>query len=150
MRNRPLTTGSISRHLLRTMSFMLVMMIFQTLYELIDLYWVGRLGTSAVAAVGIAGNLTFAVQAMTQMLAVGSTSVVARAVGRRDEPAARLAFNQSLVLAAVCSALFLGLAMRCARDTPPPRVRMPGPRCSPRNICSGSSRPWPSCFRSWP
>ena len=48
-----LTTGSLSRHLLKTMSYMLVGMVFQTLYVLIDLYWVGRLGTEAVAAVAI-------------------------------------------------------------------------------------------------
>ena len=51
-----LTTGSLSRHLLKTTSFMLVAMVSQTLYFLIDLYWVGRLGTDSVAAVGIAGN----------------------------------------------------------------------------------------------
>lgn len=45
-------------------------MIFQTLYFLIDLYWVGRLGTHAIAAVGIAGNFTFIVLALTQMLGV--------------------------------------------------------------------------------
>lgn len=54
-----LTTGSISRHVLKTTSFMLVTMVFQTLYFLIDLYWIGRLGREAVAAVSIAGNLTF-------------------------------------------------------------------------------------------
>ena len=53
-----LTTGSLTRHLLKTTSFMLVMMVFQTLYFLVDLYWVGRLGTEAVAGVGIAGNLS--------------------------------------------------------------------------------------------
>ena len=41
-----LTTGSLSRHLLKTTSYMLVGMVFQTLYVLIDLYWVGRLGTA--------------------------------------------------------------------------------------------------------
>ena len=46
-----LTTGSLSGHLLKTTSYMLVSMAFQTLYVLIDLYWVGRLGTDAVAAV---------------------------------------------------------------------------------------------------
>ena len=40
-----LTTGSLSRHLLNTSSFMLIAMVFQTLYALIDLYCVGRLGT---------------------------------------------------------------------------------------------------------
>ena len=38
-----LTTGSLSRHLLKTTSFMLVSMVFQTLYVLIDLYWVFNL-----------------------------------------------------------------------------------------------------------
>ena len=42
-----LTTGSISRHLMKTTGFMLVTMVFQTLYFLVDLYWVGRLGSQA-------------------------------------------------------------------------------------------------------
>ena len=79
-----LTTGSLSRHLLKTTGFMLVTMLFQTLYFLIDLYWVGRLGTEAVAAVGIAGNLSFLVLALTQMLGVGTTTVVSHAVGRKE------------------------------------------------------------------
>ena len=33
-----LTTGSLSRHLLKTSGFMLIAMVFQTLYVLIDLY----------------------------------------------------------------------------------------------------------------
>ena len=49
-----LTTGPVTKHLLKTTSFMLVTMVVQTLYFLVDLYWVGRLGTEAVAAVGIA------------------------------------------------------------------------------------------------
>src|SRR6186713_2655672 len=106
-----LTTGSITRHLLKTMSFMLLMMVFQTLYVLVDLYWVGRLGTSAVAAVGIAGNLMFMVLALTQMLAVGTTTVVAHAMGRRDPAAARLSFNQSLSLSFLIGGLFLVVAL---------------------------------------
>ena len=106
-----LTTGSITRHLLKTMGFMLLMMVFQTLYVLIDLYWVGRLGTAAVAAVGISGNLMFVVLAMTQMLAVGTTTVIAHATGGRDLPAARLGFNQSLALAALLGTLFLVTAL---------------------------------------
>jgi putative MATE family efflux protein len=93
------------------MSFMLLMMLFQTLYVLVDLYWVGRLGTASVAAVGIAGNLMFIVLALTQMLSVGTTTVVAHAMGRKDGDAARLAFNQSLSLSLLCGALFLGVAL---------------------------------------
>jgi putative MATE family efflux protein len=109
-----LSTGPLTRHLLKTTSFMLVTMIFQTLYFLIDLFWVGRLGTSAVAAVGIAGNLSFVVLALTQMLGVGTTTIVSHAFGRHDHEQALLLFNQSQVLAMVTGVIFLfvGLAVR--------------------------------------
>jgi putative MATE family efflux protein len=109
-----LTTGSITRHLLKTTSYMLVMMVFQTLYFLIDLYWVGRLGTPAVAGVGIAGNLSFIVLAMSQMLGVGTTTVVSHACGRKDREDAQHLFNQSQVLSCVVGVLFLiaGMAGR--------------------------------------
>src|SRR2546423_2254601 len=102
-----LTTGPITRHLLKTTGFMLVTMLFQTLYFLIDLYWVGRLGTAAVAGVGIAGNLTFIVLALTQMLGVGTTSVVSHAAGRKDQAEARHLFNQSQSLSVVTGVVFL-------------------------------------------
>src|SRR5215203_3571685 len=79
-----LTKGSVSSHLIKTGSFMLVTMVFQTLYFLVDLYWVGRLGKEAVAAVGVAGNLQFIVLAISQMLGVGVTTLVSHAVGRKD------------------------------------------------------------------
>ena len=106
-----LTTGSISRHLLKTTSFMLVTMLFQTMYFLVDLYWVGRLGKEAVAGVAIAGNLTFIVLAITQMLGVGVTTLVSHAAGQKDRPRALLAFNQSLVLSVVVGAIFLAAGM---------------------------------------
>ena len=102
-----LTTGPLTRHLLKTTSFMLVMMVFQTLYFLIDLFWVGRLGTQSVAAVGIAGNLTFIVLALTQMLGVGTTAVISHAVGRKDHAQAKLLFNQAQVMALVIGFVFL-------------------------------------------
>jgi putative MATE family efflux protein len=111
-----LTTGPITRHLLKTTGFMLVTMVFQTLYFLVDLYWVGRLGTAAVAAVGLAGNLNFVVLALTQMLGVGTTTLVAHAAGQRDRDRTLLVFNQSQVLSVVVGVLLLavGLATRDA------------------------------------
>ena len=106
-----LTSGSVTRHLLKTTSFMLVTMVFQTLYFLVDLYWVGRLGTDAVAAVGIAGNLTFIVLALTQMLGVGTTTVVSHAVGRKDHDQACLMFNQSQVMSVLIGVVFLVAGM---------------------------------------
>jgi putative MATE family efflux protein len=109
-----LTTGSVTGHLLRTTGVMLVMMVVQTLYFLIDLYWVGRLGTAAVAGVAVAGNVTFVTMALGQMLGVGTTTVVSHAVGRRDAAEARHAFNQALGLSVAAGVLLLalGLAVR--------------------------------------
>jgi putative MATE family efflux protein len=111
-----LTSGSLTRHLLKTTSFMLVTMLFQTLYVLVDLYWVGRLGTEAVAAVGISGNLMFVVLAATQMLAVGTTTLVSHAVGRKDRDRANLVFNQAQVLSVLVGVLFL-IATMATRTT---------------------------------
>jgi putative MATE family efflux protein len=105
------TSGPLTRHLLKAASFMLVTMVFQTLYFLIDLYWVGRLGTEAVAGVGVAGNLTFIVLALTQMLGVGTTAVVSHATGRKEHEQALLLFNQSQVLAMVTGVVFLVVGM---------------------------------------
>lgn len=90
---------------------MLVSMIFQTLYILVDLFWVGRLGTDAVAAVGLAGNLSFIVLAITQMLGVGATTLVSHAAGRKDRDQAIFLFNQSQVLSMVVAMIFLAIAM---------------------------------------
>jgi putative MATE family efflux protein len=76
-------------------------MLFQTLYYLVDLYFVGRLGDHAIAGVGTAGNITFVVIALTQVLGVGTVALVAQAIGRGDRDDANLVFNQSLSMAAL-------------------------------------------------
>ena len=108
-----LTTGSLARHLFATAGFMLFTMVFQTMYFLADLYWIGRLGKEAVAAVGVAGNMTFVVLALTQMLGVGTTTLVSHAVGRKDSDGARRVFNQAQSLSLIVGAGFLvvGLAL---------------------------------------
>jgi putative MATE family efflux protein len=106
-----LTHGSLAGHLVRTSTFMLVSMVFQTLYVLVDLYWVGRLGTEAVAAVGVSSNLMFVVLGATQMLGVGTTALVSHAVGRKDQARAQSVFKQSQVLSLVVGGLFLAVAM---------------------------------------
>jgi putative MATE family efflux protein len=106
-----LTSGSLTGHLLKTTSFMLVSMVFQTLYILVDLFWVGRLGTDAIAAVGLAGNISFIVIAITQVLGVGSTTLISHAAGRKDQDRAIFLFNQSQVLAMIVAVVFLAAAM---------------------------------------
>ena len=83
---KDLTEGSVTKHLLHMSAFLAVSMLVQTLYLLADLYWVGHLGKEAIAAVGVAGNLTMIVLALTQMLGVGTTTLISQAAGRKDQP----------------------------------------------------------------
>ena len=98
---KDLTTGSVTRHLLHMSAFLAMSMVVQTLYLLADLYWVGHLGKEAIAAVGVAGNITMIVVALTQMLGVGTTTLISQAAGRKDQPQAELVFNQSFVMSIV-------------------------------------------------
>ncbi len=105
---KDLTQGSVTRHLLHMSAFMAVSMVVQTLYLLADLFWVGRLGKEAIAAVGVAGNLTMIVLALTQMLGVGTTALISQAAGRKDQQRAELVFNQSCAMS-IWIALALGV-----------------------------------------
>jgi len=98
-----LTQGSISRHLIRLAVPIAAGMIFQTLYYLVDLYFVARLGDAAIAGVSAAGNVQFIIMALTQVLGIGTMVLIAHAVGRKDRADANLVFNQSLLMAAACA-----------------------------------------------
>src|SRR6201984_2120298 len=103
---KDLTQGSVTRHLVHMSAFLAMSMVVQTLYLLADLYWVGHLGKEAIAAVGVAGNITMVVLALTQMLGVGTTALISHAAGRKDQPHAELVFNQSCVMS-----ILVGLGM---------------------------------------
>jgi putative MATE family efflux protein len=104
---KDLTQGSIARALVGMAVPFGIGMLFQTLYFLVDLWFVTRLGDSAIAGVSAAGTVTFVIMALTQMLSVGTVALVANAVGRKDRADANLVFNQSLVLAAGCALVTL-------------------------------------------
>jgi len=97
-----LTRGPIFGHLIKLAAPIAIGMLFQTLYVLVDLYFVARLGDAAIAGVATAGNLQFIVMALTQVLGVGTMALIAQAVGRKDQADANLIYNQSLLLALVC------------------------------------------------
>ena len=102
-----MTKGPIPGHIMRMAGPIAIGMVFQTLYYLVDLYFVGQLGDAAIAGLGAAGNVQFLVMAITQVLGVGTMALIAQASGRKDRTDANLIFNQSLVLAVVCAAITL-------------------------------------------
>ena len=98
-----LTEGPVSGHLIRLAVPLAAGMLFQTLYYLVDLYFVSKLGDAAIAGVSAAGNVQFIVMSLTQILGVGTMALIAHAIGRKDRSDANLIFNQSLVLAAMAA-----------------------------------------------
>ena len=98
-----LTQGSITQHLIKMAVPIAIGMLFQTLYFLVDLYFVAHIGDAAIAGVSAAGNLTFVVMALTQVLGVGTVTLIAQASGRKDHDDANLVFNQSLLIASLCA-----------------------------------------------
>jgi len=104
---KDLTQGSITRQLVAMAVPIAIGMLFQTLYFVVDLYFVARLGEAAIAGVSSAGTASFVILALTQMLGVGTVALVSHAAGRKDQAEANLVFNQSVLLSAICGVLTL-------------------------------------------
>ena len=102
---RDLTQGSVTKTIIAMALPTAAGMIFQTLYLLVDLYFVAALGDDAIAGVGAAGTLMFMIMAVTQILGVSAVALISQAVGRKQPDQANIVFNQSMLLA-VIMALF--------------------------------------------
>jgi putative MATE family efflux protein len=107
---KDLTQGSVTKHLLRMTAFLMGSMIFQSLYLLADMYWVGRLGKESVAAVGLAANIMLLVLAATQALGIGTTTLVSHATGEKNQDRANQVFHQAVMLSLLSALVFLILA----------------------------------------
>jgi Na+-driven multidrug efflux pump len=81
---KDLTQGPIAKQVLAMALPIGAGMVFQTLYYLVDLYFVAGLGDTALAGVGFAGNVSMVIIALTQMLGVGTVTLVSHAAGRKD------------------------------------------------------------------
>ncbi|HEX4634639.1 MAG TPA: MATE family efflux transporter, partial [Rhizomicrobium sp.] len=104
---RDLTQGAIWRHLVGMAVFIGAGLIVNTLYMLIDLYFVSRLGKQAVAGVASAGSAMYITMSIAQLVGVGSLSLISHAVGRKDQADAQLVFEQALLLGLLIGTLFL-------------------------------------------
>lgn len=104
---KDLTQGSITRALVAMAVPIAIGMLFQTLYLMVDLYFVAGLGDAAIAGVSSAGTAGFIILALTQVLGVGTVALVSQAVGRKEQAEANRVFNQSVSLSAICGAATL-------------------------------------------
>lgn len=78
--------------------------VFQSLYQLIDTFWVGRLGADAVAAVSLSFPILFFMISLGGGMAVAGAIVVAQTFGARDQEAVDHAAGQTLLVVGVISA----------------------------------------------
>ncbi|MBO6576614.1 MAG: MATE family efflux transporter [Rhodothermales bacterium] len=106
---RDYTTGSIGRAILVLAIPMVLEMLMQSVFEVVDIYFVGKLGPDAVAAVGLSASTIILVFAIGLGLAMAAAAMVARRVGEKDYEAASRTAAQA-ILSCVAVAIPIGLA----------------------------------------
>lgn len=104
---KDLTQGPVAKHVVLMALPIAAGILLQTMYYLVDLYFIGELGEAAIAGVSAAGNATFLVIAITQILSVGAVALISQAVGRKERDYANLVFNQSLLVATIMAIVTL-------------------------------------------
>jgi putative MATE family efflux protein len=102
------TSGSISRAIVLLAIPMVLEMLMESLFALSDVFFVSRLGASAVATVGLTESMMIIVYTLAMGLAIGGSAMVARRIGEKDANGAARAASQALLLGASASVI-LGL-----------------------------------------
>jgi putative MATE family efflux protein len=95
---RSWTTGSLAGNLWSLSWPMVINNSIAALGPTIDMIWVGRLGTAAIAGVGVSGLVVMVVNALIYGLFIGSSALIARSVGARDEATANRVAQQAFLI----------------------------------------------------
>jgi putative MATE family efflux protein len=111
------TEGPIARAVLLLAVPMVLEMTLESVFAVVDVYFVGRLGADAVATVGLTESMLALLYAAALGLGVGATALVARRIGERDATAASHAAGQAVMLG-----LFVALVMGAAGAVFAPRL----------------------------
>lgn len=102
------TTGSLNRSILLLAIPMVLEMVLESLFAVVDVFWVSRLGPNAIATVGLTESVLTLVFAVGLGLSMSTTAMVARRIGEKDADGAAISAVQAIILGLVASAL-LGL-----------------------------------------
>ncbi len=97
------TEGSLSRAILLLAVPMVLEMMMESLFAVVDVFFVARLGAEAVAAVGITESLDTLVFALAIGLSMSTTAMVARRIGEKDNAGAATAAVQAIILGTLLS-----------------------------------------------
>src|ERR1700754_5176854 len=101
--HRNYTTGSIGRSILILAIPMVLEMIMESVFAVVDIFWLSHLGTEAAATVGITESLLTLIYALAIGLSIGATATIARRIGEQNPDGASRAAVQAVVLALLVS-----------------------------------------------
>lgn len=94
-----LTTGSVPRHLLRLGTPVVLAMMLQSAYALVDLAFVRQLGEKAVAGLAISFQAFFLILAIGQVVATAALAEISQHYGAKKIDSARVAFSTFCAIA---------------------------------------------------
>ena len=103
------TDGPIGRSLLLLAVPMVLETMMESLFAVVDVFFVAKLGADAVAAVGLTESMLYILYAIAMGLGIGATALVARRIGERDPEGAARTAVQSIILG-VFVAVVIGVA----------------------------------------
>ncbi|MFC2015129.1 MATE family efflux transporter [Chloroflexota bacterium] len=109
--DRDWTQGNIFRNLLLLAWPMMLGGSFNMMGPTIDMIWVGKLGTAAMAGVGVSGMAVMVVNSLRMGLQTGTRAMIARYVGAGDEEGANHVAQQAFVVSAVFSTLMAAIGI---------------------------------------
>ena len=110
-----LTSGSIHRAIWYLAPAMALEVSILSISDLLDTYWVSRLGSAALAAVTLGIAVRWFANSLPMGLGIGGMAVVARRVGARDREAADHATGQTILLGLLLSLLLAIIGLAVAR-----------------------------------
>lgn len=102
------TSGRLSRAILLLSIPMVLEMVMESVFALVDIFFVSRLGSGAVVTVGITESLLTIIYALAVGFSVGTTALISRRVGEKDGEGAAVGAVQA-ILAGMMLAMVIGV-----------------------------------------